>query len=141
VSGCPFSAPAVHHRPWGRAHAQAVRREIEALHPQRDCERIVHLLYACEFPFDLLRSTEIALFHSYGSRAVSTLLDRTGAFTQRGQKRYDDTRLLIGQFMEGDGARGIEAARPGQAIHLAGAAPDAAGAQPQPKLPRQSIRH
>jgi hypothetical protein len=104
--GCPFAptqadpACATYRRPFGRPHAPAVRREIESLDAQHDCQRIVHLLYAYEFPFDLLRSTEVALFHTYGSRAVSTLLDRTGEFAQRGQKRYDDTRLLIGQFME-----------------------------------------
>lgn len=117
--GCPFAAGqatspgSMHRRPFGRPHAPSVRREIAALDAQRDCQRIVHLLYAYEFPFDLIRSTEIALFHTYGSRSVSGLLDRTGEFNGRGQKRYDDTRLLIGQFMEcgwdGDpGRRSIE---------------------------------
>ena len=102
TSACPFApvtAP-VHRRPFGRAHAASVRREIEALDAQRDCQRIVHLLVAYEFPFDLLRSTEMALFHTYGSRSVSRLLDRTGEFAACGQKRYDDTRLLIAQFIE-----------------------------------------
>ncbi len=101
--GCPFAALAgkpVHRRGFGRAHAASVRREIDALDARRDCQRIVHLLASCEFPFDLLRATELALFHTYGSRSVSRLLDRTGEFARRGQKRYDDTRLLIAQFME-----------------------------------------
>jgi hypothetical protein len=90
----------VHRRPFGRAHAASVRREIASLDAQRDCQRIVHLLVAYEFPFDLLRATEMALFHTFGSRSVARLLDRTGEFATRGQKRYDDTRLLIAQFIE-----------------------------------------
>jgi hypothetical protein len=107
--GCPFggsstssptSAARAYRRPFGRAHAAAVRREIESLDAQHDCQRIVHLLAAYEFPFDLLRATEMALFHTYGSRSVARLLDRTREFEIRGQKRYDDTRLLIAQFIE-----------------------------------------
>jgi hypothetical protein len=99
TTGCPLhSLP--HRRRFWQAHAPSVREEIASLDAVRDCQRIVHLLYAHEFPFDLLRSTELALFHTYGSRTVSGLLDRTAEFANRGQKRYDDTRLLIGQFME-----------------------------------------
>jgi hypothetical protein len=105
--GCPFGSGRMaantdveHRRPFGRAHAASVRREIEALDAQRDCQRIVHLLVTCEFPFDLVRATELALFHTYGSRSVSRLLDRTREFATRGQKRYDDTRLLIARFLE-----------------------------------------
>ena len=103
----PPSAP-VPARPFGRAHSPAVRREIASLDARRDCQRIVQLLATCEFPEDLLRSTELALFHTYGSRSVARLLDRTGEFACRGQKRYDDTRLLIAQFIESgwDGAAG-----------------------------------
>lgn len=78
----------------------AVAREIAALDAQRDCQRIVHLLTAYEFPWDITRSLEIALFYTYGSDTVSTLLDRTREFSDHGQKRYDDTRLLIAHFME-----------------------------------------
>ena len=112
---CPLHAAhaTLHRRPFGRPHAASVRREIAALDADRDCQRIVHLLATCEFPFDLLRATEMALFHTYGSRSVSRLLDRTKEFATHGQKRYDDTRLLIAQFIEcgwdGDaGRRSIE---------------------------------
>ena len=117
---CPFGVVAtaqppvcgpVPPRPFGFAHAPAVRREIAALDARADCQRIVHLLATCEFPEDLLRSMELALFHTYGSRSVARLLDRTGEFRCRGQKRYDDTRLLIGQFIESgwDGEAGRRA--------------------------------
>lgn len=110
-SGCPFpgvskgagvgqSLPHPPRRRFGRPPDPAVREEIALLDARRDCQRIVFLLTAYEFPFDMLRATELALFHTYGSRSVSQLLDRTHEFTRRGQKRYDDTRLLIAQFME-----------------------------------------
>jgi len=92
----------------------AVRAEIASLDPARDCERIVHLLTAYEFPFDIQRSLELALFHTYGSTSVAALLDRTAEFRNAGQKRYDDTRLLISQFMEsglGAGLGGASVAR------------------------------
>jgi hypothetical protein len=92
----------------------AVRAEIASLDPTRDCERIVHLLTAYEFPFDIQRSLELALFHTYGSTSVAALLDRTAEFRYAGQKRYDDTRLLISQFMEsgvGAGLGGTSVAR------------------------------
>lgn len=105
--------PATHRRPFGRPRSPHVEREIAALDAQRDCQRIVQLLGAYEFPFDLQRALEVALFHTYGSRSVARLLDRTGEFSKRGQKRYDDTRLLIGHFIESGldselGARAIE---------------------------------
>lgn len=102
----PFPSPSdeapqpVHSRRFGRAHEASVRREIAGLDAGRDCQRIVHLLVAYEFPFDILRATELALFYTFGSRSISRLLDRTGEFASRGQKRYDDTRLLIAQFIE-----------------------------------------
>ncbi|GAB3996595.1 oxygenase MpaB family protein [Spirosoma daeguense] len=78
----------------------AVRRELQQLDPLRDHQRIVHLLTAYEFPFDMTRALELALFHTYASPRVSGLLARTGEFEHHGQKRYDDTSLLIGEFME-----------------------------------------
>lgn len=89
-----------HRRLLGLWRNPSVRREIAALDAQRDCQRIVHLLTAYEFPADIQRSTELALFHTYGSQTIAALLDRTGQFSKHGQKRYDDTRLLIAQFME-----------------------------------------
>jgi len=81
-------------------HNAGVRREIAALDAERDCERIAYLLSAYEFPFDMTRALETALFHTYGSRSVARLLDKTGQFKQHGQKRYDDTSVLIAQVIE-----------------------------------------
>lgn len=97
-SRCPF--PGVHPRPRGASPSKRVAAEIAKLDAVTDAMQIVQLLTNWEFPFDITRANELALFHTYGSRSVSTLLDRTGEFSRRGQKRYDDTRLLIGHFLE-----------------------------------------
>ena len=112
AAGCPFHPGAAagpdagqpagptYRRPLGFLHNPAVRAEIAGLDAERDAQRIVFLLAAYEFPFDMTRALEIALFHTYGSRSVSRLLDRTAQFERHGQKRYDDTNILIAQFME-----------------------------------------
>lgn len=76
-----------------------VAREIAGLDAERDCQRIVYLLAAYEFSWDFNRALELALFYTYGSASISRLLDTTGEFGRNGQKRYDDTRLLITHFM------------------------------------------
>jgi hypothetical protein len=90
----------VYKKPFGIFRNAAVRREIETLDPVNDCQRIVHLLACYEFPFDITRCLELALFHTYGSVPISALLHKTGEFRRVGQKRYDDTRLLISHFLE-----------------------------------------
>jgi hypothetical protein len=87
-------------RRFGCLRNPAVSREIASLDAERDCQRIVHLLSAYEFAWDLKRAGELALFYSYASKSVARLLDRTGEFERRGQLRYDDTQLLIGSFVE-----------------------------------------
>ncbi len=98
-------------RPFGRPRSELPRLRIAQLDARKDCQEIVRLLVNYEFPFDLQRSLEVALFHTYGSRSVSRLLDKTGEFRNAGQKRYDDTRLLIAHFLEagfgGEGGRAI----------------------------------
>lgn len=78
-----------------------VAREIARLDAQADCQRIVYLLSAYEFAWDFERALELALFYTYGSAPISQLLDKTGEFREHGQKRYDDTKLLITHFMHG----------------------------------------
>lgn len=101
----------VYRKRFGFMPNPAVAREIAGLDARRDCQRIVHLLTAYEFPWDMTRSLEVALFYTYGSDTVSQLLDRTGEFREHGQKRYDDTRLLIAHFMDSgwDGEIGRQA--------------------------------
>ncbi|MEA5403648.1 hypothetical protein VB776_12050 [Arcicella sp. DC2W] len=77
-----------------------VQQEIASLNPITDHQRMVYLMTAYEFPFDMVRSLELALFHTYASPSISGLLQKTGEFVKRGQKRYDDTGILIAQFMQ-----------------------------------------
>lgn len=87
----------------------AVAREIASCDAEKECQRIVYLLSAYEFTWDINRALELALFYTYGSASISALLDKTGEFSGSGQKRYDDTRLLITHFMysgwEGEAGR------------------------------------
>lgn len=89
-----------------------VSREIARLDARTDCQRIVYLLSTYEYSWDFSRALELALFYTYGSESISRLLDKTGEFREHGQKRYDDTRLLIAHIIQdgwerGEGARAI----------------------------------
>ena len=92
--------PVTYRKRFGLFRNPAVRRELQTLDPVSDNQRMVHLLTAYEFPFDMTRALELALFHTYASPRVSGLLARTGEFERHGQKRYDDTSRLISAFME-----------------------------------------
>ncbi len=48
-----------------------------------------------EFPWDVNQSLSFALFRTYAVPSIGDLLDRTGEFTGRCQRRYDDTALLL----------------------------------------------
>ncbi len=74
--------------------------EILSLDPERDHQRIMFLCAAHEFPFDMVRSLEFALFRTFAVSSIASLLDRTGEFRQLGQKRYDDTDLIMSQIYE-----------------------------------------
>lgn len=92
-------------------HHPEVKKEIQRLDALQDCQRIAHLLYCYEFSFDFTRALELALFKSYSSQRVSRLLNKTQQFERFGQKRIDDTALLIALFIEHgwDGAFGQRA--------------------------------
>ena len=85
---------------WGLFPNPEVARTSAALDARQDCQRIVRLMGQYDMAWDMQRALELALFYTYGSDSVSTLLNRTGEFREHGQKRYDDTRLLIGLFLE-----------------------------------------
>ena len=85
-----------------------VTAEIVSLDPLKDHCRIVHLMTGYEFPWDIIRALEVALMKTFCSPKVSGLLHRTGEFRRHGQKRYDDTALLVAEFMQNgyEGERG-----------------------------------
>ena len=86
----------------------AIRDYINTLDPQRDCQEISYLFTAYEFPWDVTRSLELALFRVFGVAKGTPLLVQTGEFVQRTQKRYDDTVLILSEILEHgyDSARG-----------------------------------
>ena len=93
--------------------------EITRLDPERDHQRIMFLCAAYEFPFDMVRSLEFALFRTFAVPSIAALLDRTGEFRQRAQKRYDDTDLILSQIYEYgyDSERGRKALKHMNSIH------------------------
>jgi hypothetical protein len=88
-------------------------RRIEQLDPVRDHKEIYRISAGCEFPWDYNRALELALFRTYCVPSVSGLLEATGEFRDRPQKRYDDTKLLMAELAEHgyDSPRGREALR------------------------------
>jgi hypothetical protein len=77
-----------------------VVREIERLDPERDHQRIVHLSFGYDFSWDSIRALEIALYRTYCVPSISALLDRTAEFHRDGQRRYDDTSILVAEMCE-----------------------------------------
>lgn len=65
-------------------------REVEAL----CCE-----LAGVHFPWDTTRSLELALLKTFCVPSISALLERTGEFTHRPRKRYDDTGLMVAELL------------------------------------------
>lgn len=78
----------------------AVRDRIRQLDPERDCWEIYWLHSKVEFPWDVTRALEVALYRTYCVPSIGRLLDDTQEFAQRTQKRYDDTALLLGEVVE-----------------------------------------
>jgi hypothetical protein len=87
--------------------------EIVTLDPLRDHQRIVYLVSCYEFPWDMTRSLELALFRTFCVPRISALLDRTGEFYVRAQKRYDDTEIIVNELIEYgyESGRGLAALR------------------------------
>lgn len=96
-----------------------ILNEIRSLDPVKDHLRIVYLSTCFEFPFDTTRSLEFALYRTYCVPSVSALLDQTGEFAARPQKRYDDTDIIVSELMEWgyDSDRGKRALRRMNQMH------------------------
>ena len=73
--------------------------ELSKLNPQTDHCTMMPLIFNDGFNWDIERSLEIALFRAFASPSVSKLLNKTKQFKNDGQKRYDDTSLLIMSMM------------------------------------------
>ena len=70
-------------------------RKIATLDPETDYEEIYRIDTMLEFPWDMNQSLGLALYRTYAVPSIGGLLARTGEFTERTQKRYDDTGLIL----------------------------------------------
>jgi hypothetical protein len=93
-------------------HTPPRRELIRHLDPLQDAQRIVHLIACYEFPWDMTRSLELALFRTFCVPEIADVLDRTGKFQSRAQRRYDDTDILISTLLE----RGYDSEAGSQAL-------------------------
>ena len=93
--------------------------EIRRLDPRQDHQRITYLIACYEFPWDMTRSLELALFRTFCVPSISRLLVKTGEFQQRAQKRYDDTDIMVSEMIEWgyDSPRGQAAIRKMNQLH------------------------
>jgi len=97
----------------------SILEEIRTLDPEKNHQRIVFLSTCYEFAFDTTRALEFALYRTYCVPSISALLDNTGEFLKRPQKRYDDTDIIVSELMEWgyDSDRGRAALRKMNQIH------------------------
>ncbi|MFD7811575.1 oxygenase MpaB family protein [Streptomyces sp. NPDC059785] len=74
--------------------------QIRRLDPVTDASDIYRLSAAYEFPWDFTRALELALYRTYAVPSIGRLLAETAELTDRTQKRYDDTSLLLDAVVE-----------------------------------------
>ncbi len=85
-----------------RAHWQQQEAELD---PDRDWLAIYGIAAGLEFPWDTMRATEFALFHTFAVPEIGDLLFRTREFSEQTQRRYDDTMVIldeVGRFIGGE---------------------------------------
>ncbi len=75
-------------------------KEIRGMDPERDFHEIYRITVTREFPWDVTRALELALYRTYAVPGIGRLLDETAELTGRSQKRYDDTALLLDAVVE-----------------------------------------
>jgi hypothetical protein len=78
----------------------AVRDLVRTLDPERDHWRIYRLTATVDFPWDVTRALELALYRTFAIPSIAEVLDGSGEFRLRTQKRYDDTALLLAEVLE-----------------------------------------
>ncbi|MFD3499683.1 oxygenase MpaB family protein [Streptomyces sp. NPDC058678] len=73
---------------------------IRTMDPEREATEVYRLSVAYEFPWDFTRALELALYRTYAVPSIGRLLAETAELTDRTQKRYDDTALLLDAVVE-----------------------------------------
>jgi hypothetical protein len=93
--------------------------DIQKLDPVQDHWQIYYLMNGYDFPWDIVRSLEVALMRTYCIPSISKLLNQTGEFTHRPQKRYDDTSIIVTEIAKYgyNSERGQQAMQRMNAIH------------------------
>lgn len=74
--------------------------QIRRMDPVGEASEIYRLTAAYEFPWDFTRALELALYRTYAVPSIGRLLAETAELTDRAQKRYDDTSLLLDAVVE-----------------------------------------
>jgi hypothetical protein len=74
--------------------------QIRRMDPYEQASEIYLLTTAYEFPWDTTRALELALYRTYAVPSIGRLLATTAELTDRTQKRYDDTALLLDAVIE-----------------------------------------
>ncbi|NMO56732.1 DUF2236 domain-containing protein [Actinoplanes sp. TBRC 11911] len=92
---------------------------IRELDPDRDYVAIYQIMYRFEFPWDMRMSLNLAFNRSFSTPTVAKVLVGTGEFTERAQKRIDDTGILMKEILLNgfESERGREAVRRVNQIH------------------------
>jgi hypothetical protein len=75
-------------------------RRIDELDVETDYAEIARITAQHEFPWDVSQALSFALFRTFAVPSIGGLLARTGEFTDRPQKRYDDTVLLLDAILQ-----------------------------------------
>lgn len=68
--------------------------------PPDRCQAIAYRLACFDFPWDVTRALELALFRTFASPSIAGTLHATGEFEARPQRRYDDTDLIVSAIIE-----------------------------------------
>lgn len=82
---------------WNR---YAIYDQIQKLDPEKDSHRISFLSGSYDFPRDIEISLALGFFKTFAIPSIAKILDKTKQFENFGQKRYDDTAILLGEFLE-----------------------------------------
>ena len=86
----------------GRGRRYARRDALSRRDPDIDYHEIYLQLATLEFPWDIYQALSFALFRTYAVPSIGGLLLRSGEFTARVQKRYDDTVLILDACLSTD---------------------------------------
>lgn len=97
----------------------AILNRIQQLEPEKDYHQISFLSGSYDFPRDIEISLALAFFKTFAIPSIAKILDETKQFENYGQKRYDDTAILLAEFLENgtDSPNGKEAIRRLNQIH------------------------